>query len=202
MVCKNKLQHINFDRKIILKTKLFLKLNYLLIIVNTLINNHKYFIFQHLKDEEEWDEFYESENQRELRQIWQGQSQIFEHLRELSRKVDEVIGRQENTLSLVSRGMSGAAAVQGGAAGQQAPPMAGGAPTITRPEVDLIMQNQNNLLATIREIRSLVGDIQVRQQNAPTAQIQTGGYDMQSLIAEMRDGMNQVKQGMAHVGQK
>lgn len=160
-----------------------------------------------VKDEEEWDEFYESENQRELRQIWQGQSQIFEHLRELSRKIDEVIGRQENTLSLVSRGMG----AQAPAVGQQ-PPVGGAVQvtgTMTRPEVDVLMNNQNILLATVREIRTLVGEIHMRsdtiiqnQQRAPTAQIQSAGYDIQAVIAEMRDGMNQVKQGMAHVGQR
>ncbi|XP_053953969.1 protein ERGIC-53 [Anastrepha ludens] len=164
-----------------------------------------------VKDEDEWEEFFESENQRELRQIWQGQSQIFDQLRDLSRKVDEVIGRQENTLSLVSR--SAGAAVQqvgtGGSAG--VPPVATGtvSGTMTRPEVDLVMANQNALLATARELRTLIGEIHTRadtiiknQQRAPTAQVQAAGYDIQSVIAEMRDGMNQVKQGMAHVGQK
>lgn len=163
------------------------------------------------KDEEEWEEFYESENQRELRQIWQGQSQIGDHLRELSRKVDEIIGRQENTLSLVSRGCAAGA-------GQGLPPAAAGsAPVqqvaggvgVTRQDVDLLIANQNILLSTIREIRQLAGDINVRtdniqinQKNAPTAQIQSTGYDVQSLITEMRDGMNQVKQGISHVGQR
>ncbi|XP_022215511.2 protein ERGIC-53 [Drosophila obscura] len=163
------------------------------------------------KDEEDWEEFYESENQRELRQIWQGQSQIAEHLRELSRKVDEIIGRQENTLTLVSRGLAANA-------GQALPPpAAGGVPqqqlsgggVVSRSDVDLLLTNQNVLLSSIREIRQLVGDINVRtdniqtnQKHAPTAQIQSTGYDVQTLIAEMRDGMNQVKQGISHVGQK
>ncbi|XP_060652603.1 protein ERGIC-53 [Drosophila nasuta] len=164
------------------------------------------------KDEEEWEEFYESENQRELRQIWQGQSQIAEHLRELSRKVDEIIGRQENTLSLVSRGFAASAgqALPPPAAGQvpvqQLPAVTG---AVTRQDVDLLIANQNVLLSTIREIRQLAGDINVRtdniqinQKNAPTAQIQSTGYDVQTLIAEMRDGMNQVKQGISHVGQR
>ncbi|XP_067646729.1 protein ERGIC-53 [Eurosta solidaginis] len=165
-----------------------------------------------VKDDDDWEEFYESENQRELRQIFLGQSQIFEHLRDISRKVDEVIGRQENTLSLVSRSASGAAvqpAGTGGAAG--VPPVVTGSAsaTISRPEVDLLMTNQNTLLATAREIRALLSEVHTRtdtimqnQQRAPTAQVQAAGYDIQSIIAEMRDGMNQVKQGMAHVGQK
>lgn len=162
-------------------------------------------IFLQHKDDEEWEEFYESENQRELRQIWQGQSQIADHLRELSRKVDEIIGRQENTLSLVSRGFAANAgqAVPPPAAGSvpQLPQLAGGV-AVTRQDVDLLIANQNVLITSIREIRQITDNIQINQKNAPTAQIQSSGYDVQTLIVEMRDGMNQVKQGIAHVGQR
>lgn len=170
----------------------------------------KLFILQH-KDDEEWEEFYESTNQRELRQIWEGHRQIAEHLRELSRKVDEIIGRQENTLSLVSRGLAANAgqALPPSAAGQAALPQLPAGVGVTRQDVDLLVANQNILLTTIREIRQLAGDINVRtdniqinQKNAPTAQIQSTGYDVQALITEMRDGMNQVKQGISHVGQR
>ncbi|ALC43458.1 ergic53 [Drosophila busckii] len=162
------------------------------------------------KDEEEWDEFYESENQRELRQIWQGQSQIADHLRDLHRKVDEIIGRQENTLSLVSRGLAGQQALPPAAPGSvPVPQQLPAGVSITRQEVDMLISNQNILMTTIREIRQLTGDINVRtdsiqtnQKHAPTAQIQSAGYDVQTLIAEMRDGMNQVKQGISHVGQR
>lgn len=47
---------------------------------------------------EEFDDWFESDNQRELRQIWQSQSQMTDVLRDLSRKMDEVIGRQERTM--------------------------------------------------------------------------------------------------------
>ncbi|KAL9904968.1 protein ERGIC-53 [Glossina fuscipes] len=163
------------------------------------------------KDEEDWEEFYESENQREWRQIWQGQSQIFDQIRELSRKIDEVIGRQENTLSLVSRSMAGAGAVGTvpGQTGPQPSPSVGVGGTISRPEVDILISNQNTLLTTVRELRSLVGDIHARadtilqnQQRAPSGQVQATGYDIQSAIHEMRDGMNQVKQGLSHMSQK
>lgn len=55
-----------------------------------------------IKDKDEFEEWFESDNQRELRQIFQGQSQMFEVTRELSRKLDEIVGRQERTLSLIS----------------------------------------------------------------------------------------------------
>lgn len=57
----------------------------------------------------EFEEWFESDNQRELRQIFTGQSQMFEVLRELNRKLDEVVGRQERTLSLLSSVQAGGA---------------------------------------------------------------------------------------------
>lgn len=50
-----------------------------------------------------YEEYYESESQRELRQIFNGQSQMFDALRELHRKLDEIVGRQERALSLISQ---------------------------------------------------------------------------------------------------
>lgn len=157
-------------------------------------------------DMEDW---FESDNQRELRQIWQAQSGTNEVLRDMSKKLDEVIGRQERTLGLLSVGGGG---VVPQAPGGVPPPTAGGqqfVDTIRRHEVDSLMQNQNILVMTVKEIRSIVGELQSKsdqiiqtQARAPTAQIQGGGYEMQSIIAEMRDGMNQVKQGVLAVGQK
>lgn len=61
----------------------------------------------------EFEEWFESDNQRELRQIFTGQSQMFEMMRELNRKLDEVVGRQERTLSLLSSVHAGVAAPGG-----------------------------------------------------------------------------------------
>ncbi|PSN52985.1 Protein ERGIC-53 [Blattella germanica] len=128
----------------------------------------------------EFEEWFESDNQRELRQIFTGQSQMFETLRELHRKLDEVVGRQERTLSLLSSvsagGIAGGQPVQGGTPGQ---------PITLTQEVhmrsDSILQNQ------------------ARQ---PTAQVQSVGYDMASLVNEMRDGLNTVKRDVAAASQR
>lgn len=168
------------------------------------------------KKPEELDDWYESDNQRELRQLFQSQGQMNDVLRDLSRKMDEVIGRQERTMSLLSIN-----AQQGGAAGgvpPQAQLPAGHVPpagtigltdTIRRHEVDAIINNQNIFIATLREVKSIAGELQARtdaiiqnQARQPTAQIQGGGYDVQSLISEMRDGLNHVKLGVAGVSAK
>lgn len=154
------------------------------------------------------EDWFESDNQRELRQIWQAQSSMTEVLRELSRKMDDMIVRQERTLGLVGG--------QGGVPQQQPgqPQVGGGVgvpmiDTIRRHEVDSLMSSVNILLTTVREIRVIAGEIHTKSENImqvqarqPTAQIQNTGYDVQSLMSEMRDGMNQVKAGVAAVGSR
>lgn len=159
---------------------------------------------------EDLENWFEDYNARELRQIWEAQTATHDQLRTLGNKLDEVIGRQERTLGLLS------VSAQGGPPPQiQQPhiPQGGGAApaqgVIQRHEVDALLQNQNVLAQTVREIRSIIGEVHARadsilnnQARAPTAQIQGGAYDMQNLINEMRDGMNQVKQGVAGVQQR
>lgn len=157
-----------------------------------------------LEKKNEFDDWFESDNQRELSQIWQSQSQMTDVLRELSRKMDEVIGRQERTLGLLS---TNAQAVGGAGAGHI--PVTAGSGDLKRHEIDAMLNNQNVLSAMLREVKTMAGELHQRtdtiiqnQARAPTAQIQGGGYDVQSMIGEMRDGLNQVKQGISAVSQK
>lgn len=109
--------------------------------------------YQSFQKEPDMDDWYESDNQRELRQIFQGQNQIYEVVKELGRKIDAVVGRQERTLSLISQQASGVVQTppvsQGGAAG-------GGVPlidTINRHEVDMMFNNQNQMVNLLKEMR-------------------------------------------------
>lgn len=149
------------------------------------------------------DDFFE--NDRELRQIWQAQSSMTEALRELSRKMDNMIGRQEQTIGMIAPGGVPPPQIQGQHGGQ--PPTQNFQDTIRRPEVDALMGNNNYLVQVAKELRTILGEIQIRtdsiltnQARQPTAQIQSTGYDVQSMMNEMRDGLNQVKQGVANVG--
>lgn len=80
---------------------------------------------------------------------------MFDVLRELNRKLDEVVGRQERTMSLLS-------AVQaGGALGQpaqpqgqaQMPPPVHGVEGITRQEVQAVLNNQNIIVNSVVELK-------------------------------------------------
>lgn len=156
------------------------------------------------------EDFFESDNQRELRQIWQAQNSMSESLRDLSRKMDEVIGRQERTLGLLSVSGSGGAGAPPPVQqqiGQQPPAGGAGGDTIRRHEVDILLNNHNYLVQVTKELRTVLGEVQARtdsiltnQARQPTAQIQSAGYDYQQLVSEMRDGLNQVRQGIAGLG--
>lgn len=158
-------------------------------------------------DMEDW---FETDNQRELRQIWQAQSSTTEVLKELSRKLDEVIGRQERTLGLLS---VGGQQVQQGGGGQAPPPSSGGqqafVDTIRRHEVDSLMNTQTLLTNAIRDLKTQINDLNQRsetiiqnQKHGATGGSAGAGYEMHTLISEMRDGMNQVKTGLQAVGAK
>lgn len=54
----------------------------------------------------------------------------------------------------------------------------------------------------VLELKTRADTIINNQAKQPTAQVQAVGYDTQSLISELRDGMNSLKQNYGHVVQK
>jgi demethoxyubiquinone hydroxylase (CLK1/Coq7/Cat5 family) len=50
---------------------------------------------------DDWENWF-SDQDKELQQIYQGQSAMKDVLQDLHRKMDEIIGRQERTLSVIS----------------------------------------------------------------------------------------------------
>ena len=106
------------------------------------------------KDEEDW---FEEEQIRELRQIFQGQSEVRALVQGLSRKLDEIVGRQETTISLVTSIQASGFAIGQQGAGQPPPaaqPVAGGAGApIQRHEIDGILAASRELVQSTREMR-------------------------------------------------
>ncbi|KAF7268601.1 lectin, mannose binding protein ergic53 [Rhynchophorus ferrugineus] len=157
----------------------------------------------HPKAEENVEDWFETEYQREYKQLFQGLINIHDTAKQMDKKLDEIVGKQERTISLVSQ--------QHGAVGANIPPPPPGQPavageSIRRHEVDAMFNNQNQIVNTVRELRQFILEIKQRidtvinnQAKAPTAQVQAVGYDTQALINEMRDGLNHVKSNMAQM---
>ncbi|KAJ8686378.1 hypothetical protein QAD02_022172 [Eretmocerus hayati] len=153
------------------------------------------------RDRENFEEWFETDDQRELRQIFAGQSQISETLRAMSEKVDGIVARQERTLGFISQ-------IQpGNIKAENLPAIS--MDSIQRKEVDVILNTQNSILNTAYEIKSFITDVHSKtnsilnnQAKGPTAQVQPLNYDYQSFIAEMRDGLNMLKQDVSQVNKR
>lgn len=166
-----------------------------------------------VKDHEsEFEEWYESDSQRELRQIFSGQSQIHEEVRLLSQKLDEIVGRQERSLGLLSSIHQGGARLPQGQPGVP-PPQIGQQPlmpgdSIKRHEVDALLINQNNLIASANDIRNalmvLTGKVDkvIEKQDRGTGSAQAMSYDSGNFANEVRDALNNVKRNTETVAQR
>uniref|UniRef100_A0A336LLH2 CSON014422 protein n=1 Tax=Culicoides sonorensis TaxID=179676 RepID=A0A336LLH2_CULSO len=155
---------------------------------------------EHPEDKDDFDDWFETDSQREYRQLWQAQSQTNDMLRELSRKLDEVLGRQERTLGLISVGGGAPGQIQGGQ--QQPPPQPGTGYSVTRHDIDLLLSNQQSLSTTMSQLNGLINDIQSKTTNLlnkGTATVQGGSYQDGPIINEMRDGLNHLKVQLAQM---
>ncbi|XP_023226933.1 protein ERGIC-53-like [Centruroides sculpturatus] len=155
------------------------------------------------------EEAYESFQQRELTQIFQGQSQIFEAMKSLNRKLDEIIGRQERSLSMLSAvQVGGVGGVPHG--GQGMPPPAMPVDGLRRHEVDALLGNQREMVQASRDIKAFVAEIHQRTgsllagQATPQGSGGGGGqaFQYQTLINEVKDGLNIVKRDVSSLHAK
>ena len=91
------------------------------------------------------------ESQKELQQIYQGQSAMKELLTEVHRKMDDIIARQERSFNAISSIQGGSAAVPSGQPAQPVQP--GQLDSIRREEVNAILANQREIVSATRDIK-------------------------------------------------
>ncbi|XP_049882972.1 protein ERGIC-53 [Pectinophora gossypiella] len=155
-----------------------------------------------VRDKEgEFEDWFESDGQRELRQIFQGQGQIHDVLRDLNKKLDEVIGKQMNSLSMLTAvyGHTQGQPLQPAAPGQ-APAQMPGLP-IGRHEWDALATNNQILINTVAELKGFIIEVS-RKSDSLLAAGGGGGGATPQLITEMRDSLHQVKQTVLGVAQR
>lgn len=123
-----------------------------------------------------------------------------EVLTDLHKKMDEIITRQERTLTLVQQGKPAG----GGGGGQ--PQI--GVDTIRRDEVNAVLANQKEIVGASRDIKNLVSDIhgktgQLLSRGQGTAQQVAGGsYEDQKALREIKDQINNLKREFSQTAQQ
>lgn len=124
--------------------------------------------------------------------------------------MDEIIGRQERTLSLVSAVHTGMGGAQVVPTGQVPPPQVGGLPgdSIKRHEVDSLLNNQRDIVQTARDIKNFVSEIHqksnqlIAHSQKAQGSVQPVGYDLHVTLNEMKEGLNIVKRDLGMANQR
>jgi mannose-binding lectin 1 len=163
----------------------------------------------------DWDNWF-SEGDKELQQIFQGQSEMKNVLGDLYRKMDEIIGRQERTLSVIAA-LQGNQLAGGGVPLGGGPQVgAGGIPvdTIRRDEVNAVLANQREIVTASRDIKNFVIDIHTKtgqllargtgsaQQVAGPASGGAAGYDVSASVQEMKESLNIIRRDLTATSQR
>lgn len=147
------------------------------------------------QEEQNADHEYETLGEKELQQIFDGQSQMYEALKTLNRKLDEILGRQERTLSMIGSVGTGTAPVQH----QGQVPLA---VPIQRHEFESLLGSQREILQNSRDVRNMVSQPASAQAGAAgggAAPVGSNPLHTQ-LLTEVRDGINVLRKEMAQVG--
>jgi len=157
-------------------------------------------------DEDDWDNWF-SESEKELQNIFQGQSQMKEILAQLDQKMNDILQRQDRAQQAINVISSKSAAVGQPGQASQPPSGGGGADTINRNEVNAILANQREIVTATRDIKNFVADIhsktgQILNRGTGSAQPVGGAYDVQVSLKEMRDSLNNVRHEFSSAAQR
>lgn len=143
-------------------------------------------------DTEKW---FESQGERELKQIFDIQNSMFQVLRDLNKRLDELHGRQELVLSKVSSGSGGVQMVQQGQGQPIAVPE-----TIKRHEVEMVIGNQNDIRRQMQDVRQMIDQLKEKADRMGGG---GGGgsinMDLQMSIHEVNDHVKQIREDTANM---
>lgn len=125
---------------------------------------------------------YDTLGEREFQQILSAQGEVHNILRNLNHKLDEILGKQERSLSMMSALQTGSGGYQHP---NQQPPM--GQLPMSRHEFEALLVQQNELVSNSRQIRQSVLAMGNAAANQP-ASVQQASQFNQQILTETREG--------------
>lgn len=146
---------------------------------------------------------YDTLGEREFQQILSAQGEVHDILRNLNHKLDEILGKQERSLSMMSALQTGAyqQAHPQQPQYQQPPAVAGQPSAVNRHEFEALLGQQNELVANSRQIKQSILSMANAGQHQP-ASVQQASQFNQAILTETRDGVNTLRQELASLGTK
>lgn len=144
-----------------------------------------------IKDDYDEDDFFEDEYTRDLKVIFEGQTSIFKSIRNLERKLDEIVGRQERTISAISSIPGGGTGASGGAPSGGS--SGGTGSVMARHEVDTLLNTQNEITRKVRELTGVIGEVQQKTAVIYTRGDSGGGGNAPGYLDhEIKDTLKQL----------
>ncbi|XP_051866183.1 protein ERGIC-53 [Pristis pectinata] len=138
---------------------------------------------------EQVDDLFESVNERELRQIFEGQNRIHLEIKQLNRQLNMILDEQRRYVSLVSEELS--------KKGTNVAPQTGQLP---QAELDSIVRYQQEVLKYVGELKNSVTNALSQAAQLPGGA--TGGYEMAQHFSDIKEHLHIVKRDLGALVQR
>lgn len=145
---------------------------------------------------------YDTLGEREFQQILSAQGEVHDILRSLNHKLDEILGKQERSLSMMSALQTGAYQQAHPNQQQQPPPAVHpGQLPLVRQEFETLMVHQNELVANSRQIKQSILAMGNAAQHQP-ASVQQASQFNQQVLTETKEGVDTLRRELSSLGKK
>ncbi|KAG8456798.1 hypothetical protein GDO86_002546 [Hymenochirus boettgeri] len=133
------------------------------------------------------DDIFESVNERELRQIFEGQNRIHLEIKQLNRQLDMVLDEQRRYVSAVTDEIAKRGAT---APGQQ----------LSQQELDSILSTQREVFKQVGEVRNTVSE--TLRLVSGNQHLGSAGYETTQHFNDIKEHLHVVKRDIEHLVQK
>ncbi|XP_018425905.1 PREDICTED: protein ERGIC-53 isoform X1 [Nanorana parkeri] len=133
------------------------------------------------------DDMYESVNERELRQIFEGQNRIHLEIKQLNRQLDMILDEQRRYVNAVSETI---AKTGGGNEAQQT----------SQQELDTLLKGQREVLKHVNDMRNSVGE--TLRMVSGNQNLGAAGYETTQHFNDLKEHLHVVKKDIEHLVQK
>ncbi|XP_072108375.1 protein ERGIC-53 isoform X1 [Mobula birostris] len=138
---------------------------------------------------EQVDDMFESVNERELRQIFEGQNRIHLEIKQLNRQLDMILDEQRKYMNLVSEEISKKGSNVVSQMGQ-----------LPQAELDNVVKYQQEVLRHVGELKNSVTNALSQAAQLPGGA--TGGYEMTQHFNDIKEHLHVVKRDLGALVQR
>nr|XP_033789420.1 protein ERGIC-53 [Geotrypetes seraphini] len=133
------------------------------------------------------DDIYESVSDRELRQIFEGQSRIHLEIKQLNKQLDMILDEQKMYVSAVKDMITKKGSDEQG--------------QVTENNLGAILKNQEDMLTYVKEIKNSMGDI-LKLSGTQHADSAGGIYESSQHFNDIKEHLHVVKKDIEHLVQR